>query len=820
MAPGPERGVGAFQRMMTGNLWRDAWTAEVAVEVLDRERFHEGFAADSAGNSFLFTPLVHDTRKIFPLAAQTAFSQKTLNDLLSATYPYADAITGVIAAAAGWPQAQPSVPPRLAFFPDAEIPGGGTGTSAGQMGYFTAYHDTSAIRGYATTLATLAAVYGGNGNLIDAREVLKVRLLDFYLGIWYGATESWVWAPSSGAGPTTWRPVQFPLSLAFSRFDGVVTNALGIIVTPLVSCDEEYPDVSELAWYDRGFDRKVLSSLTRRTYDSLALDLVQSISDSVIDAAIDRIPPERRPVDGPRLRRILQQRRAQLPALAQAYYAMLARTVDVYATDAPKWVEVRRLDAQRLSVTISAKKADGSPDKDHLQFARIFSAGETEEIRLYMAGGDDQVNVHGAPANPIIVRVVRGKGNDVILDSTASSRPDGGNAADASDHAGRVLRHDDSGTKVLQGPGLRMEFGGEQIEVGPTESLAGEYEDRGSAWTPEIMADWNAEYGPLLGAGLDYYRYGFRQHPYAWMFGVKGGFAPFGGNGRVQISMDSRVLLPGASVGFSALVSGYELSEYFGVGNESERRSDVGAEYYRPHLRQYRFVGSVCFPVSSPFQVTLSGTAKFVRAALIEDRYVNLVRPYGVDGLAFFGAGGVLSFDTREYPANPQQGVFLEAGGMVYPASHGLSESFSKTHGDVRGFVGGIGTPAVTFAFRAFGEKSWGNVPFFELPSLGGWHGLRGLSIHRFVGDALALGSMELRASLWNVNLLVPSTMGVAGFIESGRVFARGESSTLWHGSYGGSLWFAPWSRDNTVTVAVAGSAEGMEVYLDVGLGF
>ena len=801
---------------MAGNLWRDAWTAEVAVEVLDRRRFGEGAASDS----FLFTPLVHDTRRIFPPGAQIAFSQKTLDELLSATYPYADAIAGVIAAAAVCPSAQSVVPLRLAFLPGGQIPGDGTGKPAGRMGYLSPFPDTSGTREYASTAAIIDAVYGGKGDLIDAREVLKARLLDLYLGVWYGAPENWLWAPSSAGGPKTWRPAQFPLSLAFTHFDGAMIEAIGIMVSPLVSCDEEYPEVSDLAWYDRWFDRKILSSLMCGTYDSLALALVRSISDSVIDAAINEVPPERRPVDGPRFRQILQRRRAQLPALARAYYAMLARTVDVYATDAPEWADVRRLDAKHMSLTIFAKRADGTPDQNRLRFFRVFSAPETEEVRLYMAGGDDHVIVHGAPANTIIVRVVGGGGNDVILDSTETSRPGGGLALDVPKAAWPVFGYDDLGTKVVTGPTLRVERGNEPFEAASADPVAGEYEDRGSAWTMGLMFDWNSEYGPLLGLGPSYYRYGFRQNPYAWMFSAAGGFAPFGGNGRVQISLDSRVLLPGASAGFEAMVSGYELSEYYGIGNESVRRGDVGIEYYRPHLRQYRFVGSVRFPVSSPFQVTLRGTANFVRAAQMEDRYVNLAKPYGVDGLAFFGAGGLLSFDTRDVPANSQRGVFLESGGMVYPASHGLSESFSRSHVDVRGFVGGTGTPALTLALRAFGEKSWGNVPFFELPSLGGWRGLRGLSIGRFVGDAVVLGSMEVRASLWNVDLLVPSTMGIAGFIESGRVFVRGESSTLWHGSYGGAFWCAPWSRDNTIAVAVAGSGEGMEVYLEIGMGF
>jgi hypothetical protein len=156
----------------------------------------------------------------------------------------------------------------------------------------------------------------------------------------------------------------------------------------------------------------------------------------------------------------------------------------------------------------------------------------------------------------------------------------------------------------------------------------------------------------------------------------------------------------------------------------------------------------------------------------------------------------------------------------MYPASRGLSESFSRSQCDLRAFFGGKGVPALTLAMHVLGEKVWGNVPFFEQPNLGGWSGLRGLPTGRYIGDALTLGTLELRGSLWHVDFLVPSTMGLAVFAETGRVFVAGEISDKWHASYGGTIWIAPWSRDNTISVIAAGSREGVEFYLDVGMGF
>jgi outer membrane protein assembly factor BamA len=270
----------------------------------------------------------------------------------------------------------------------------------------------------------------------------------------------------------------------------------------------------------------------------------------------------------------------------------------------------------------------------------------------------------------------------------------------------------------------------------------------------------------------------------------------------------------------NALVSGYEMSGFYGVGNEVEEQENHSPEYYSPHLRQYRLTTSLTVPLSSTMRMTLSGSANYMHPEGGADRYVNAVRPYGVDGLAFFGVGGTVQYDTRDEPANAQEGVLFRVSGTMYPASHGLSESFSKSQCDLRAFYGGKGLPALTLALRLLGDKAWGNVPYFEQPNLGGWSGLRGFPTGRYIGDALALGTVELRASLWRVDFLVPSTMGLAVFAETGRVFVTGETSDRWHASYGGTIWIAPWSRDNTISVIAAGSREGVEFYLDVGMGF
>ena len=779
VAPGSEFGTSAWRKFIIGSLWRDAWTTEVGVKEVDLQ----GHKSERCS----FRTLRQDPTKIFPPEVLTGFAPKILDELVAGTYPYADMMVDGICRAVDMDYHHP----LLVVFPADSSIGGAPLAHGGQLGLLTCPLPGNADTASCETPVVLNLVASDANERIDGLEVLKMRLLDFTLGSWYDASARWRWRPVENHGIRIWKPVDSPHPLAFCKFDGALATAAGFMDAPLPSFLDGYPDIEDLAWDGRQLDRGLLSSLSKHAYDSLATFLSQRITDSVIQCAIEQIPAERVEVDGPLFRGMLQQRRRELPALARRYYDLLARTVDIYATKTPEWIEITRCDATRLAVNIFVCTADGARDSTRCTFSRIFDSGETEEVRVHTGGVDDDVHLSGIPENGVSVRI--------IADSTM---------------------HDS------HGPNSAGLYGTRQEDIDPL--AAGDllrqkpaaFQDRGSSWQIGMMLDFNSAYGPLIGFGPVYYRYGFRTVPYAWTFSVIGGWAPFGGSGRIRLSLNSRSLFPGAVFGLNALASGYEMSGFYGVGNEVEVHESHSPEYDSPHLRQYRLTTSLAFPVSSTMQMTLSGSANYVHSEGGIERFVNDVRPYGVDGLAFFGVGGTVQYDTRDEPANPQEGVLFRISGTMYPASHGLSESFSKSQCDLRAFFGGKGVPALTLAMRVLGEKVWGNVPFFEQPNLGGWSGLRGLSTGRYIGDALALSTLELRGSLWRVNFLLPSTMGLAVFAETGRVFVAGETSDRWHASYGGSIWIAPWSRDNTISVMAAGSREGLEFYLDVGMGF
>ncbi len=106
------------------------------------------------------------------------------------------------------------------------------------------------------------------------------------------------------------------------------------------------------------------------------------------------------------------------------------------------------------------------------------------------------------------------------------------------------------------------------------------------------------------------------------------------------------------------------------------------------------------------------------------------------------------------------------------------------------------------------GEKILGDFPFFESAFLGGSRYLRGFAGERFAGDGSLLASAEFRLRLFKMNVLLPETVGLFTFAETGRVFVKGESSNAWHAGYGGGLFMFLLNRDITLKFTYARSKE------------
>ena len=122
-----------------------------------------------------------------------------------------------------------------------------------------------------------------------------------------------------------------------------------------------------------------------------------------------------------------------------------------------------------------------------------------------------------------------------------------------------------------------------------------------------------------------------------------------------------------------------------------------------------------------------------------------------------------------------------------------------------------------TLALRAGGQKVWGVYPFQESATVGGEQTVRGFKKERFRGDAAAYIGSEIRARILRVG---GADFGVIGLADAGRVYLKGESSSVWHHGYGLGIWGGRLGSMVGNVVGARSVEKKLQMHVYLGIGF
>lgn len=176
-------------------------------------------------------------------------------------------------------------------------------------------------------------------------------------------------------------------------------------------------------------------------------------------------------------------------------------------------------------------------------------------------------------------------------------------------------------------------------------------------------------------------------------------------------------------------------------------------------------------------------------------------------GWSGLGAGGSVTWDTRDHPLWPLRGAFAQAYYLRYLAGVGANDGFGKGALDLRAFqaVGG----GRVLAFGAVVETTDGATPFSLLSKLGNVRFLRGYREGRYRDAMVWATQVELRAP-------IRGPLAATVFGGAGDVFRELEGLTLAHPKLAaglGARWrLTPGGANLRVDVALGGG--GPEVYV------
>lgn len=825
--PGASYAAGPLNSFLFGTHYRALWTTPLKVPVLRLDTTARGLRvlkrggsmqtkslrfAGGDGREYVFRSVDKDPTPSLPPELRETYAKQILHDMISSEHPAGALIVARLLDAAQVLH----VTPRLVVLPDDSLLGEYRAEFRGTLGLFelrpTDEDDEGDIPGFAagtrvlSSEKLLARVEQHSDETVDARALLTARLLDVFVGDWDRHPDQWRWAREGNASSDRWLPIPRDRDWALVRLDGVVWE-LARFVYPypqFVSFERAYPDLVWLTWNGRVLDRRFLSGLEKPVWDSIAGSLQARLTDSVIDDAVRRVPPELYAVNGPALTRTLAVRRDHLRDVADRFYRLLAAEVEVHATEDDEVVTIDRVNDRFTDVVIRTRKKSGAV-RAQAAFQRRFDARETKEIRVYLHGGSDSLEVRGAAANPL-VRVIAGSGRNTYVDTTANTRTH------------RVVFYDvDSQSRVLGTPGdpiNRRPYTPPRTRHGSMDPAR----DWGSRWRPYPWFGYSPDAGVFIGGGPLFERYGFRDSLYASKQTLRVGYAMGAGRWRAEYDADFRRENSPVHVTVFARASELDVVRFFGFGNETS--APGVSSFYKVEQKQLAFEPMVVAPVARRVTLGMGPVFKEVITSREANRFVDVAQPYGIGSFGQMGARVRLSADTRDTTENARSGVFFSTQASAYPALWDVRSAFADLRTTAATYFSAATRHSPTLALRVGGDKVWGDYPFYEAAFVGGASTVRGWREQRFAGDASLYGNAELRVFLTRFFFLLPGDLGAFGLADGGRVFRAGEHSDVWHSALGGGLWASFLGRSNTLSVSYARGREGGGIYFRSGLLF
>jgi hypothetical protein len=748
-----------------------------------------------------------------PAELRNTVAADVVTDQISASHPYGAFAIPKMAEAAGIYHTNP----RLVYLPDDPRLGIYRQTFGDDLYLFEERpagnrEDVESFgrsKDIVNTAEVLKETRKDGDHYVDQQFALRCRLFDVLIGDWDRHDDQWRWATFRDEdGQKFYRPIPRDRDQAFFWSDGWLLKIASYNwgVAKFQGFHDEIRDIDGLCFNGRYFDRSFLNELNRQQWIDVANDLQDRITDEIIEKSIHDLPPEIFALNGETIIRKLKARRNDLVKYAETYYLFISKNVDVLGSDKSEHFIVERINDEQTRVKVDLLKSTSGEVK-RTMYERIFYRSETSEIRLYGFEGDDLFEIRGDVEKGIKIRIIGGKGEDIVNDqSSVQSRYK------------KTLVHDTKTHTVINSAGHT------KILTSDKDPLINDYNRkmfRYNVIAPLLYPSYNPDDGIYIGAGVMIKNQGFRKSPFRHRHVIKADVAPrsqsydFSYTGTFTETLGKWDIVVNANA-FTPSYADY----FYGYGNESEFEDDKIEEdhrYYSARYIQYIFYPEIHrksknelhhFTIGGGYQsVNVKSDLNDLHSD--QDRFIiNFANTLAYDLLDvqrhYLAMYGSYKFDNTNSEFMPRQGIKwnLFLIGLQDIDNKEKAVNFQRARTDISYYYTFGRFLRSTLALRVGGVATNGEFEFYHAVKNGGTNTFRGVRKFRFAGQHSFYQNTDMRVELFNIrNPLLPVTVGAVGFHDFSTVWypndpsaEEGESDKI-HRAYGVGLWLAPLNK-------------------------
>jgi hypothetical protein len=817
--------VSKWHRFFFGENYRKEWSAETKLPVIHLSSFRGGLVAirqgggnqtrslrlkDKDGMEWVLRSVEKYPDAILPDELKETFVSDIVTDAMSAQHPYSALIVPPIANVVGVPHAHPIIG---IVAPD-NVLGTYTKTFEGTICLLEEREPTGKSVNY---IDMQAALDSSNDNNFDSTVFLKARILDVFIGDWDRHSDQWRFKPEFNGTGWKYIPVPRDRDQVFYINQGVFPylESRPYVQPFFEGFNPKIRNVGTFLFTSTLLNARLINQFSYDDWMRITNDFVESVTDSVLELAISKLPQSSYNIRHDKLLSILKSRRADLLRAISDYYYFLNKSAFIQTSDKNEFIEIKDISTNKMKVSIQKLSADG--EIGQLIFSKIYNPEITKEIRFFIGDGNDSIVIDNKKTS-IKLRFSGKDGNkrfNLVESNKKVAVFEKENGAFYSGNTSRIIKHisnDSANTAIIPGNLFNVT-------------------------TPFIDFAYNPDDGVLLGAvvtftrGLDYTTpvFGTKRHTSFQQFGFVHSFETRAFEAKYNAEWVKSV--GNADFLIHATVNAPNNTQnYFGTGNTTTfNKSGNYKEFYRSRYSLYKLSPALRWGSMDKGKFSVGPSLEFYTYDSADNagRYIatnGAVQSYDSATLSKskIHGGIILEYKKEKRDNNllPSNGSFINLRLQAYAGLNTFSKSFTQLFVAL-GFYKSIDdNKAFVIADRIGGGATIGNAAFYQSMFIGGQGNLLGYRRNRYAGQYMAYNNLEARWRLASFrNYILPGQFGLIGLYDIGRVWQKEDHSHQWHNGVGGGIYFAP-AQMALFQIVMSYSPEGWYPTLSVGFRF